>query len=299
MIDSFGHDFSLGRVCVACGKAWSEQELSPSFCLNATQVEKVVDPQPVPQQPDIKGLTSIIIAARMTSYPLFHYTGNTIGSVKEHTTLPYEIIFVDNGSPIKLEPEKIGVDKVIQNTDNLGVAKAWNQGVRVSQGEYLVFLNNDAQVYDNWLEDFHESLEHLKLVMATPMYGMPFARAVESEALRDKWKDLPIQESFDNFTDFSCVGLKKQTVRDLYDFEREQGFETVDNGLFDERFFAYCEDVDLRERMIRAGMQFASTKRVNTFHIIHATGNELGDDAKIMNESKEKFAAKWPIRASV
>ena len=33
----------------------------------------------------IPGLTSIIIPVYMSNYTLFHYTGNCIGSVREHT----------------------------------------------------------------------------------------------------------------------------------------------------------------------------------------------------------------------
>jgi len=43
----------------------------------------------------VEGLTSIILPIYNTSYPLFHMTGNCIGSIKEHTKLPYEIILID------------------------------------------------------------------------------------------------------------------------------------------------------------------------------------------------------------
>src|SRR3989304_6246180 len=110
----------------------------------------------------IPGLTSIIILCHNTDYSLFHYTGNCIGSIKEHTTLPYEIILVDNGSPIK--PDKLSnynVDKVVVNEENKGVAYGWNQGIRVSSGEYICLLNNDAQVFDLWLEDLQEALQKI------------------------------------------------------------------------------------------------------------------------------------------
>src|SRR3972149_9402144 len=106
----------------------------------------------------IPGLTSIIILCHNTDYSLFHYTGNCIGSVKEHTKLPYEIILVDNGSPIK--PQRLSdykADKVIQNEENKGIAAAWNQAIRVSSGEYVCLLNNDTMVFDSWLEGLQEA----------------------------------------------------------------------------------------------------------------------------------------------
>lgn len=301
MLDAYSHDFSQGKTCFSCGRSWTEQENNPVMCENVLErvientdyKEPVEEKVSIPQEEEIKGLTSIIVVGYLTNYPLFHYTGNCLGSIREHTDLPYEIIYIDNGSPIKMEPKDITADKIIVNKENIGVAKAWNQGIRVATGEYIVLLNNDAMVFDNWLEDFQESLDKVDLVMATPMYGSPFARASEALQRRAIWENEPIEVSFDDFADFSCVGFKQQTVRDLHRLEEAQGFPTVDNGLFDEQFYLYCEDVDVRKRLERVGMTCKSTRRVNTFHIVHATGNMMPNDAEIMNESKRKFEEKW------
>ena len=96
--------------------------------------------------PHVPGMVSIIIAVYNVNYPLLHFTGHCIGSIKEHTnkeTTSYEIILVDNASPIKLgKPNDYNVDKFIQNEQNLGVAHAWNQGIRVSSGDFICLLNN-------------------------------------------------------------------------------------------------------------------------------------------------------------
>lgn len=307
-MDVYQHDFTKGPVCTNCGRSRSQQEQDPVMCSAPNEKEQAVQPQiktevdqnggsdSSPHEGVIPGLTSIVVVAHMKSYPLFHMTGNALGSVKEHTLLPFEIILVDNGSQIKMEPEKFLVDKVIRNEDNVGVSKAWNQGIRVSQGEYIVLLNNDALVFDNWLKDFQKALTKLDLVMATPMYGKPFARAVEARELRSSWVypvPVPIEGTFDDFKDFSCVGFKRQMVRDLFDYETANGLETTPNGLFDERFFAYAEDSDLLRRMDQAGMKYASTKLVNTFHIIGATSNEIPETPKILNRSKDQFKEKY------
>jgi O-antigen biosynthesis protein len=48
---------------------------------------------------------------------------------------------------------------VIHNTRNLGFPRAINQGLREARGEYLVLLNNDAVVTDDWLEQLIELAE--------------------------------------------------------------------------------------------------------------------------------------------
>ena len=237
----------------------------------------------VTQNPDnVPGLTSIILPIYNTEYSLYHYTGNCIGSVHEHTTKPYELIIVDNGSTIKPpQLDAYNCDKVIVNEENKGIAYAWNQGIRMSSGEYVCLLNNDAMVFDNWLEDLQEALGQVDLVAATPMYGEPFSRAREATRKRSLWEGKPIEESFSDFKDFACVLTKKELFGEV--------------GLFDEQFFMYCEDLDLYKRMEQAGKKYASTKKVNIYHIIGATSLTNPKTAEIMNESKEKYNRKWGI----
>lgn len=234
----------------------------------------------------VKGLTSIIIPAYFITYPLFHQTGNCIGSIREYTKKPYEIILVMNGNGKSVIPYSQGnyitnADKVIVNEENLGYAKAVNQGIRASQGEYIAVINNDVQVYENWLEDMQESLEHLDLVEATPMYGMPFARAKEARELRENTLHLPIEETFDPFRDFSCIMVKRTLFEEL--------------GTFNEEYFCYGEDIDLIKRMEEKNKKHASTKRVNIHHIIGSTASALPETPELMNEAKERLKARWGI----
>jgi len=242
----------------------------------------------------IKGLTSIIMPVWFNSYPAFHYTGNAIGSIREHTDklkTPYELIVVLQGDTgIKLSKlEDTKADKVIELKNNEGYSRAVNKGIRVAQGEYIAILNNDIMVFDHWLEDMQDALNHLDLVMATPMYGEPFARAVEADfkrlqtipnpTTRDTRLDPGIENTFSDFKDFSCVLTKKEV------------FDKI--GLFDEQFFMYGEDLDFMRRMEKEGMKVASTKRVNTHHIISGTSSGNEDTPRIMDESKAKLKQKW------
>lgn len=234
----------------------------------------------------IKGLTSIIMLAHFNSYQAFHTTGNAIGSIREHTDkekTPYELILVQNGETgIGFTEDNFKdtyADKVIPNKENLGYAKAVNQGIRISSGEYIAVINNDVQVFDHWLEDLQEALQHVDLIQAYPMYGIPYGRAVESRTLREETLDKTVEECLDDFKDFSCILTRKELFQKI--------------GLFDEQFFAYCEDLDLIRRIEKEGGKVASTKRVRTHHIISMTGSTLADTPKIMDESKEKLKAKW------
>ncbi|MFH1792388.1 MAG: glycosyltransferase, partial [Patescibacteria group bacterium] len=71
---------------------------------------------------------------------------------KEESKISWEVIVVDNGSIDgskdafrKLEKEYNNF-KLILNNENLGYAKANNQGVKISKGKYLLLLNSDTIV---------------------------------------------------------------------------------------------------------------------------------------------------------
>src|SRR3990167_1387921 len=230
----------------------------------------------------IPGLVSIIMPVYMVNYALFHYTGNAIGSIREHTNkekTPYELIVIDNGSPIKPPTlQSYYADKVVTHAQNLGVSVAWNKGIRISFGEYIVIINNDVQVFEGWLEGLKEVLDsgEADLVMAHPMYSLtePFARAIESKMV------LEGKSIFDSIgTDFSCVMFKKEL------------FDLI--GEFDENFFAYCQDVDFLRRMEVAGKKYKVVDKVAIHHISDATGASIGETPDIMNQDKAKFEEKW------
>jgi GT2 family glycosyltransferase len=277
-------------VCVKCGiRPVSYEDGLCSYCKREADRDAGVtykEQAPVIgvefDHKQVEGLTSIIIPIYNTDYSLFHYTGHCIGSVREHTDpalTPYEIIIVDNGSPCQPpSPNSYYADKVIKNKENLGVTKAWNQGIRASFGEFIVLLNNDAQVYDHWLEDMlpHLILGEADLVMAHPMYSLtePFARAAEARAVREGRKVLDHLER-----DFACVAFKKSLLDEV--------------GLFDEQFFSYAQDSDLFKRMDEKGKKYLMLDKVAIHHIIGATGHTMAETSDVMNRDKELYAKKW------
>lgn len=209
------------------------------------------------------GLLSIIIPICNTDNPPAHYTGNCIGSIK-YFTRNYEIIVVDNASTVELDGLKWKevVDTYIKNKKNMGVARAWNQGIKKAKGDYIAIVNSDVEVYEHWATDMIESLQRVQLVMATPMYDLPFGRAVEARDRREKWVYKTPDEYLSDFCDFSCF----ITTKGMYD----------EVGLFDEKYgLGYGEDVDFRLRLEEKGYVSKSDKRVNTHHIGMATGYTL------------------------
>jgi GT2 family glycosyltransferase/acetyltransferase-like isoleucine patch superfamily enzyme/2-polyprenyl-3-methyl-5-hydroxy-6-metoxy-1,4-benzoquinol methylase/Flp pilus assembly protein TadD/glycosyltransferase involved in cell wall biosynthesis len=127
------------------------------------QSNSVVPEKSIPAliHPEYKpGLTSIIIIINKG----LDYTKKCIKSIRKHTPQPHEIIFVDNGSTdgtVKWLQGQIKENKnyqLIENNENNGLAKGRNRGINLSQGEFILLLDNDVVVSYSWLSGMLECL---------------------------------------------------------------------------------------------------------------------------------------------
>ncbi|NTV91345.1 MAG: glycosyltransferase family 2 protein [Clostridiales bacterium] len=75
----------------------------------------------------------------------------------------FELILVDNGSTDWTPEYLISLGesvRVITNSDNLGFARACNQGARVARGDILLFLNNDTVPRQGWLDELVAAIDN-------------------------------------------------------------------------------------------------------------------------------------------
>jgi GT2 family glycosyltransferase len=107
-----------------------------------------------------EALVSLVIL----TFNQFEYSKKCVESIRRLTPEPHEIIFVDNGSTdgsLKWLRQIVGKAsnyKLIENGKNLGFAKGCNQGIAAASGEYILLLNNDVVVTENWLSGLLECL---------------------------------------------------------------------------------------------------------------------------------------------
>jgi len=100
------------------------------------------------------GLVAVIIPV----HNALGYTRQCLESIGRHTRPPYQVIVVDNGSDDgtgEWLAEMMGAGwslQVISNQENLGFVIAANQGLRATEAEWRVLLNNDTVVCAGWIE---------------------------------------------------------------------------------------------------------------------------------------------------
>jgi GT2 family glycosyltransferase len=99
-----------------------------------------------------RGLVSIVTL----SWNAPDYTKKALDSIRNHTSEPYEVIVVDNGSGDTTREMLAAIDdphvRVIYNETNRGYAGGNNDGLRAAAGEYVVLLNNDVIVTEGWID---------------------------------------------------------------------------------------------------------------------------------------------------
>ena len=211
----------------------------------------------------------------------------------------FEVIVVDNGWQVV--PEIPHPVRLIRNSENLGFAKACNQGIAASNGEYLVLINPDTLVEEN----FFESLE--KLFDEYPSAGVIGPRIVDGERnlQLSARKELSFISGLLGRTSLlTRLFPKNPLVKRLFPAAAElTGPTEVDwisgacmairritleeIGPMDERFFMYFEDADLCRRAREAGWLVYYLPQIEVLH--HTGASTRAKPRAIWNLHKSAF----------
>ncbi len=227
------------------------------------------------------------------------YTLACLRSIASHPAhVAVEIIVVDDASPDESASTLARVDglRLLRNEHNLGFIGSCNAAAAVAHGQYLLFLNNDTQVTDGWLDRLLDCFtEEKDCGIAGSRLAYPDGRLQEAGGLvysnGEAW----------NYGRFES----RDDPRFLY--RREVDYITgaalmIDAALFrsvggfDTRYApAYCEDLDLAFAVRAVG------KRViyqPASLVIHCEGISSGTDPfagvkQYQTINRAKFVEKW------
>jgi len=204
------------------------------------------------------------------------YLPTCLDSLRRQSYPDFEVIVVDNGSSDG-SLELLGRDypevKVVALPENRGFAGGVNAGIREAQGEIIAVFNNDAEADPRWLEELAGALaRHPEAGMATPKVLLFDRRDVINSAgdfygvdgvpgNRGVWQHDEGQFDGEEYV-FGAAGVASAYRRAMLD----------EVGLFDEEFFAFCEDVDLAWRAQLAGWKCIYAPRAVVYHKLSATG---------------------------
>jgi len=198
-------------------------------------------------------------------------------SIANQTTLPHEVIVVDNASTDGSQDmirQSFPDVKLIANTSNRGFAAANNQGLEIAAGDKLLLLNPDTIV-----------LDHATDVMSGWLDAHPDVGCVGCQVFEDS--DTIQQTCFADPGPMSLAviefGLKRlfpwpeygswdrKTQRDvdvvsgMFMMVPRNVFEKV--GLLDDAFFIYSEEADWCRRIRNAGWRCVFAPEARILHL--------------------------------
>ncbi len=224
---------------------------------------------------------------------------NYFESLKLNSEFIGEVIIVDNGSNdgskefIKDYSMNLSFPvKIIENTENLGFAKAVNQGINESSFEYIFSLNNDTQIHIGAISYLIEAIEKDSKIFSVSSKMIQFNNKNLIDDAGDEYTLLAYTKKAGNNQPISYYLNEREIFSSCAGAALYRKSILDEIGLFDENFFAYVEDVDLSFRAQIYGYKNYYCPNSIVYHIGSATSGSQ------YNEFKVRLAARnnvWTI----
>lgn len=223
----------------------------------------------------------------------------------------FDVWVVDNASSdgsAAMVRERFPQVHLIENTENVGFARANNQAIRASAGRYVLLLNSDAFVRPGALGSL------LAFMEVQPDAGAVGPRLLDVDGVlqpsthpmttcwREGWHLLHLD------------ALRRLSVYDMHAWPTDQARRVdvvsgacmalrrdalAEVGLLNEDFFMYAEEVDICHRLARAGWHAYWLPQAEVVHLGGAS-TALVSDAMFVQlyRSKHRFICQTQGRAA-
>ena len=228
----------------------------------------------------------------------------------------FDVIVVDNGSKDgsqAIVKKKFPQVKLIPNKDNLGFAKANNQGIKLATGKYILLLNSDAYLIENSFNKLVEQADELDDLGALGVLLLNENRSIQQSV--GFFPDLPQVFWWMTFIDDLPGGtfFKPYHVDhdSFYKDRREVDWITgaaflipkkvTDKvGLLDEKIFMYGEDFEWCYRIKKAGFKVYFSPVAKIVHLGGGSVNKIRTNAFVGEfRGLEYFYKKYKGSASL
>ena len=189
-----------------------------------------------------------------------------VASIRSQAVAANVIVF-DNGSST---PTK---DATARSETNLGFAGGANAALRHSSAPYVALVNNDVVLEPEWLAHVRDALNRdPQLAAVQTIIRRPDGR-IDGAGI-----DIS-DGTFRQIGHGSAIGAPLAVAWGVSATATLYRRSAIGDRFFDERFFAYYEDVELSARLRATGWRIAVLPVVAATHRGSATGSRLGRNA--------------------
>lgn len=276
-------------------------------CVGSKTFESTIEYEEIPQIESLDECDEIVfdevseplVSIIIPVYNQFSFTYKCLQSIKQNSeTILYEIIIADDCSTdlTCVMEEKIKNVIRIKTGHNMKFLGNCNNAAKHARGKYILFLNNDTQVQENWLEPLVELLEKDSTIgMVGSKLVYPNGKLQEAGGII--WNDgsgwnygnrqNPDAPEYNYVRDVDYIS-GASIMLSLKLWNQIGGFDTLFSP-------AYCEDSDLAFEVRKAGYRVVyQPKSV----VVHFEGISNGTDVKegvkkYQTDNQIKLREKW------
>ncbi len=168
----------------------------------------------------------------------------------------WEVLVVDNGSTDDSLPwlrAQKGLT-LIEAHENIGPARARNLALNKARGDYILFLDSDAEIRD--FDPLHAQLDKMDADPSIGLVGFKILNAFSGDI--DQWIYAENQDQYHDrefeTSSFSAAGalMRRSLLPQVH-------------GFWDD-LFIYCEEVELSLKILAAGYRVLYSPSVEIFH---------------------------------
>ncbi len=189
-----------------------------------------------------------------------------LASVLSQDYLDYEVVIVDNASSDRslsvLEKYATRINKILENSENLGYAAGMNLGAASAsdKSRFLAFITQDVVLPPHWIRKMvQHAIANMELAAVSPR--------IYDESKRAYISELKILYPSAHY----YIPLDTENPSPKVDFPAGEAFLMNKShfhklGMFDADYFAYYEDGDLGWRTRLAGLKILLAPNVEVKH---------------------------------
>jgi GT2 family glycosyltransferase len=208
-----------------------------------------------------------------------HLLSNCLHSVLQSNYDNFEVFFVDNGSTddsvefVKKTFPKDTKLRIVENAENYGFPKGNNLAAKQTCGDYIILLNNDTEVEQNWMRELVNVMEN------NPTIGEAQSKILSFDRIHIQTVGNLLDAGLNTY----LIGHNEED-KGQYDklceitfacgaalIVRRSLIEKI--GLFDPAYFFYHDDCDLGWRVMLAGFKVVSVPSSIVYHKGGGTSN--------------------------
>ena len=220
------------------------------------------------------------------------FLDSVLASLEGQTLSNFEVILVDNGSTdgsCSFVTANYPWVHLIELSENFGFCGAVNAGIRAAKAPYVLLLNNDTEVKEDFVEEMLAAIRRHKNAFSC---GARMVQYHDRDRLDDvgnyycalgwsfargRGKDIHAYETEDKIFS-ACAGAA------IY---RKKIIENI--GYFDEEHFAYLEDTDIGYRARIYGYENWYAPKAIVYHVGSGTSGSRYNQFKTRYSSRNNI----------